>query len=212
MNGVTRLGVLGGTFDPIHTGHLIAAETVRERCRLDRVLFVPAGTPPHKPAGEVTPARHRYLLTCLATLNNPFFEVDRVDLDREGPSYTLETIRALKRKYREAELFFIMGADSLLDLPSWHEPAALLASCRFIVTTRPGWDLAEAEERLGSLFAENKERIEFVEIPGIEISSSEIRRRIAQGASVRYLVPDLVLRYIEEHRLYASGAGVGEHA
>jgi len=204
-----RLGVLGGTFDPIHTGHLIAAEAVRERCRLDRVLFVPAGTPPHKLAGEVTPARHRYLLTCLATLNNPFFEVDRVDLDREGPSYTLETIRALKRKYREAELFFIMGADSLLDLPSWHEPAALLASCRFIVTTRPGWDLAEAEARLGTLLAENRERIEFVEIPGIEVSSSEIRRRLAQGGSVRYLVPDLVLRYIEAHRLYVPGARVG---
>jgi len=199
---VVRLGVLGGTFDPIHNGHLIAAETVREKCRLDRVLLVPAGKPPHKPEEAVSPARHRYLLTCLGTLNNPAFEVDRVDIDRGGMSYTLDTIRALKRRYREAELFFIMGADSLLDLPNWHEPAALLASCRFIVTTRPGWNLHAAEERLGPLFIDNRERIEFVEIPQIEISSREIRRRIAAGESVRYLVPDLVLRYIEEHRLY----------
>lgn len=204
MKGVARLGVLGGTFDPIHTGHLIAAETVRERCGLDRVLFVPAGRPPHKAAESVSPARHRYLLTCLGTLSNPAFEVDRVDLDRPGASYTLETLRALKRKHPEAELFFIMGADSLLDLPTWHEPAALLATCRFIVTTRPGWQLHEAAERLGSLFTENRERIEFVEIPQIEISSREIRRRLAEGRSVRYLVPDLVLRYIEEHRLYSG--------
>lgn len=201
-----RVGVMGGTFDPIHVGHLTAAEWAREECRLDQVLFVPAGVPPHKEAAEVSPARHRLIMTELAVLANPAFAVSRVDVERRGKSYTVETIAALRKELPEGtELFFIMGADSLADIPTWHEPDRLLSSCQFIVTTRPGWEIDRARELLGDLYVRHAERIRCIEIPAIDVSSRMIRERLRRGGSARYLVPDLVLRYIQDRNVYERG-------
>ena len=199
-----RIGVFGGTFDPIHVGHLIAAECVREACGLDEVLFVPAGVPPHKEAANVTGARHRYLMTLLATLTHPHFSVSRIDIDRSGPSFTVETLALLRKELAPVELFFVLGSDSLADLPTWHEPDRLLGENRLIVASRPGWEMAEAQAALGPLYEKHRDRIQAVTIPGIDVSSRALRARIAAGKSVRYQVPDLVLRYIESHGLYRS--------
>ena len=198
-----RYGVFGGTFDPVHTGHLIAAERVKDALGLDSVLFVPAGTPPHKSAASVSEPEHRYLMTLLATLDNPGFRVHRVDLDRPGRSFTVDTLALLRKEYGpETELFFIMGADSLADLPTWHEPGRLLRENRIAVATRPGWQVERIKEALGTLYPAFAERVLTVEIPAIGVSSSEIRSRVAQGRSIRYLVPHAVERYIEKHGLY----------
>ncbi len=200
-----RYGVLGGTFDPIHTGHLVAAEWVKDSLELDEVLFVPAGIPPHKNEASVSQARHRYLMTLLATLDNQAFSVHRVDLDRPGRSFTVDTLAALKGELGpDAELHFIMGADSLADLPTWHEPERLLKENRIIVATRPGWEIEEIKESLGTLYHAYSDRVLPVEIPAIQISSSEVRARVAAGRSIRYLVPSLVARYIYKHGLYQA--------
>lgn len=200
---VRRLGVYGGTFDPPHMGHLVAAESVREQLGLDRVLFVPAGIPPHKNAGEVAPARHRYLMTVLATLGNPHFATSRFEIERAEPSYTVVTLRALKEEYGpEAELFFILGADALLELPTWREPAAVLELATMVAVTRPGYSLAPVAERLGDLYRVHQDRIVFVEVPALDIAATDIRERVRAGRSIRYLVPDMVREYIERHGLY----------
>lgn len=200
-----RVGVFGGTFDPIHIGHLIVAECVREACGLDRVLFVPAGVPPHKEAAGITSARHRYMMTVLATLTHPHFEVSRVDIDREGPCYTVDTLAILRSALAPAELYFLMGSDSLADLPTWHEPERLLGENRLIVAGRPGWSIDEASAALGPLYERHRDRIEHVTVPGIDVSSRAIRARLAAGKSARYQLPDLVLHYIETHGLYRTG-------
>ena len=197
-----RIGVLGGTFDPLHMGHLVMAEVARDRCDLDEVLFVPSGVPPHKDADIVSAGRDRYIMALLATLTHPQFSVDRTDLDRTGPSFTVDTLSHLRNEFKECQCYFIMGADSLLDLPNWHQPDRLLRENEIIVASRPGWRLEAAERILGSLYTEHRDRIHIIEIPGIDLSSREIRSKIARGESVRYLVPDLVLSYIDEHGLY----------
>jgi len=198
-----RYGILGGTFDPIHTGHLVAAEWVMDACGLDQVLFVPAGVPPHKAADAVSASQHRYMMTLLATLDNPRFAVHRVDLDRPGKSYTVDTLAALRKELGEGvELYFIMGADSLADLPTWHDPERLLRENRIIVANRPGWEFDRVKASLGELYEAHADRVLIVETPSIAISSSEIRARVASGRSIRYLVPSLVARYIRRHGLY----------
>lgn len=207
MSGIRKIGILGGTFDPIHVGHLIAAEIVREAVGLDEVLFVPAGDPPHKESELVTPAKHRYMMTLLGTVTNPHFNVSRVEIEREGKSFTVDTVLALQEKYNgSAELYFILGSDSMADVPNWHQPDRLLTLCHFLVAGRPGWDRSRVEESLGPLFAPNRERIHMIDIPAVDVSSSEIRARIREGRSIRYMVPDLVLHYIEERGLYREGA------
>ena len=202
---------MGGTFDPIHVGHLIAAEWVREAAVLDEVIFVPAGDPPHKEAGRVSPAQHRYRMTLLATATNPRFSVSRIELDRDGKSYTVHTVEALRRELGDgAELYFILGSDSMADVPNWYEPHRLLGLCHFLVAARPGWDRRLVETSLGPLYQPNRERIHMVDIPGIDLSSSEIRARVREGRSIRYMVPDLVERYIQEHGLYRDTGPSGE--
>lgn len=199
-----RIGVLGGTFDPIHIGHLIIAESVRERARLDEIQFVPAGLPPHKAGKRITAGEHRYMMTVLATLTHPHFRVSRTDLDREGPSYTVDTLSRIKEEAGSAEVYFIMGSDSLARLGTWHQPQRLLAENHIIVATRPGWRLDEAKAALGPLYEAYQDRIEAVEVPQIGISSQEIRERAARGESFRYLVPDLVREYIESQGVYTA--------
>lgn len=197
-----RLGVLGGTFDPIHVGHLVAAEAVRCHFQLDRILFVPAGQPPHKDPSAVTPAEHRYRMTVLATAGNPHFFASRMELDRPGPSYTIDTLRQLGSLAPKARLFFIAGVDAALALPHWRGGLSLLEAAELIVVTRAGTSPGSLEAFLHGLPAAYRQRVHPLAIPEIGISSSDLRDRVASGRSIRYLVPPAVEDYIYKHGLY----------
>ncbi|HEY8552477.1 MAG TPA: nicotinate-nucleotide adenylyltransferase [Thermaerobacter sp.] len=200
-----QLGVLGGTFDPIHIGHLVAAEAARTHFGLDRVLFVPAGRPPHKDPAAVTEAEHRYRMTVLATAGNPHFYTTRLELDREGPSYTIDTLRQLSAMAGpRATVYFIAGADSVVTLPSWRGGLSLLDVCRLIVVTRPGLPGAALQRFLDALPAARRSRVHVLPIPEIGISSTELRERVAAGRSIRYLVPAAVEDYVYKYGLYRS--------
>jgi len=200
-----RLGVLGGTFDPPHYGHLALAETARVQLRLDRVLFVPAGHPPHKPDRPLTPARHRVAMVGAAIADNPAFALSRVDLDRAGPHYTVEMLALLRWKYPEAELFFLMGGDSLSEFFTWRDPAGIVREARLAVMQRPGRepDLAALERAVPGL----RERLVWLDVPCLDIAASDLRRRVREGLPLRYLVPPPVEAYIREHRLYEALPG-----
>jgi nicotinate-nucleotide adenylyltransferase len=191
-----RLGVMGGTFDPIHHGHLVAASEVQARFGLDEVVFVPTGQPWQKDEREVSPAEHRYLMTVVATASNPRFTVSRVDIDRPGLTYTIDTLRDLHGERPEAELFFITGADALAQILSWKDADELFELAHFIGVTRPGYDLSEA-----GLPAD---RVTLQEVPAMAISSTDCRARVARTEPVWYLVPDGVVQYINKYRLYAG--------
>jgi nicotinate-nucleotide adenylyltransferase len=199
-----RVGVLGGTFDPIHIGHLVAAEEVRAQLRLDRVVFVPAGLPPHKLTDDVTSVAHRLAMVNLAVASNPYFTVSHVDIDRFGPCYTVDTIELLRDEWGQAadnvELYFIMGSDSLADIPIWHKPERLIRLCRLAVVGRPGYqvDMEELERSLPGITS----RVHFVHSPQLDISSTDIQRRVREGLPIKYQVPEAVEDYIYEHELY----------
>jgi nicotinate-nucleotide adenylyltransferase len=196
-----RIGVLGGTFDPPHIGHLVAAEEARVRLHLERVLFVPAGMPPHKLDEPVTPVEHRLEMVTRAVASNPYFTVSRVDVDRPGPSYTVDTLRLLREQWGDdVEFYFIMGIDSLADLPNWHEPQRIIELCRLAVVDRPGYDAHI--ESLERILPGLSRRVEFVPMPQLEISSTELAERVRQGLPIRYQVPPAVEEYIYTHRLY----------
>ncbi|MBO8141865.1 MAG: nicotinate-nucleotide adenylyltransferase [Firmicutes bacterium] len=200
-----RLGVMGGTFDPIHYGHLVTAEAAAEEFDLEQVIFVPAGQPPHKPPGAVSDAGHRYLMTVLATLANPRFAVSRVDIERPGPSYTVDTLRELRRQFGSGvELYFITGADAMLQILQWKDPESLFELCHFIAATRPGYGLSRLEKVLGPTALRHRDRILPLQVPALAISSTDIRRRVREGRSVRYLLPDAVAHYIAKSGLYAE--------
>ncbi|MGB9867808.1 MAG: nicotinate-nucleotide adenylyltransferase [Bacillota bacterium] len=199
------IGVMGGTFDPIHLGHLVAAEQVIEGFGLDRVIFVPAGIPPHKQGRQVTDAEHRYNMVLLATLDHPRFEASRAEIDRSGVSYTAETILEFREALGpEARLYFITGADAIKDVDSWYRVDDLFRACEFIAVTRPGYDLARLQELEVRLGPEKFRKIHPYSVSGVAISSSEIRERLLRGKSVKYLVPDRVLQYIRKYQLYGS--------
>jgi nicotinate-nucleotide adenylyltransferase len=200
------VGIMGGTFDPVHLGHLVAAEEARVRFGLARVIFVPNGSPPHKKAYDVTPAERRYDMVVLATASNPAFEASRIELDRPGPSYTIDTLQAFRSQLGPgARLHFITGADAVLELLTWREPERILQSCELIAVTRPGYDLRRLGEALGpDLLA----RIHTLEVPAVDISSTELRKRAAAGESLRYLTPHPVVRYIVAHNLYRNSDSV----
>ena len=190
-----RIGIMGGTFDPIHHGHLVAASQVADRFALDEVIFVPAGQPWQKSDKAVTPAEDRYLMTVIATASNPRFGVSRVDIDREGPTFTVDTLRDLRGQLGEkAELFFITGADALSKILSWREADHLFDLAHFVGVTRPGFTLAA-----GHLPAE---AVSLVQVPAMAISSTDCRRRVQGGQPVWYLVPDGVVQYITKRHLY----------
>lgn len=191
-----RIGVMGGTFDPIHYGHLVAAEEARYQLDLDRVLFVPAGRPWQKE--DVTSATHRLEMTRLATQSNERFEVSTLEIDRRGPTYTVDTLRQLRREQRDASLFFVTGADAILDILTWKDANEALGIATFVAASRPGYDL----DRLGSLGADVRARIVVIHVPALAISSTDIRDRVTRGAPIRYLVPDAVADYIAFNDLY----------
>jgi len=197
-----RVGVFGGTFDPIHIGHLVAAEETRVQLKLERVVFVPAGLPPHKLANHISPVEHRLAMVQLAIASNPYFTVSRVDIDRFGPCYTVETMELLRDEWGPGvELYFIMGSDSLADILTWYKPERLIRLCRLAVVKRPGYDVDIRE--LDRLLPGIASRVQFINSPLIDVASCDIRRRVREGLSIKYQVPEAVERYIYEHGLYS---------
>lgn len=195
-------GVLGGTFDPVHYGHLAIAEQTRESLALAGVLFVPAGTPPHKPSSIVWPAEHREAMVALAIADNPCFRLSRVELERPGPSFAVDTVERLRRE-STGEFVFILSMEVLSTLPTWRDPGRLLELCRVAVVPRPDYP-ALGREWVAHHFPEREDRILFMSGPRLGHSASDIRRRVEEGRSIRYLVPPSVERYIAEHALYRS--------
>lgn len=191
---------MGGTFDPIHYGHLVTAEEALVQFNLDRVVFMPTGVPVRKTHRSVTSAEHRYLMTVIATASNPDFEVSRLEIDRPGPTYTVDTIHALRDLYGpQAELYFITGADAVWDILTWKDSVELAGACTFIAATRPGFDLGRfSEER------EHGIQMETMEVPALAISSTDIRLRFADRRPVRYLLPEAVSAYVAKNELYAE--------
>ena len=192
-----RVGVMGGTFDPIHHGHLVAASEVQSWFELDEVVFVPTGQPWQKSERQVTAAEHRYLMTVIATASNPRFWVSRVDIERGGPTYTVDTLRDLHGQRPEADLYFITGADALADIFTWRDAEELFAMAKFVGCTRPGF-VMDAD----TLAKIPHDRVTMVEVPALAISSTDCRRRTMRGEPVWYLVPDGVVQYITKHQLY----------
>lgn len=196
-----RIGIFGGTFDPPHLGHLILAAETQDQLGLDRLLWVLTPDPPHKQNHSISPASLRLELVQAATQDNPSFELSRVDIDRPGPQYAVDTVKLLACKYPGAEMFYLIGGDSLHDLPSWHLPQKLVQEVTaFGVMRRPGdnVDLAHLEQALPGI----SEKVRFVDAPLLEISASEIRRRIAEGRPYRYYLPETVYTLIQTRHLY----------
>jgi nicotinate-nucleotide adenylyltransferase len=194
-----RIGVMGGTFDPIHHGHLVAASEVRAWFDLDEVVFVPTGEPWQKSDRQVSPAEDRYLMTVIATASNPLFTVSRVDVDRGGPTYTIDTLRDLHRLHPGAEFFFITGADALTQIVTWHDAQEVFKLAHFVACTRPGTTIDEQ-----ALTGLPTGRVTIIEVPALAISSSECRFRAQKGEPVWYLVPDGVVQYIAKRGLYQA--------
>ena len=190
----SRVGIMGGTFDPIHHGHLVAASEVAALYDLDEVIFVPTGEPWQTAERDVSPAEHRYLMAVIATASNPRFWVSRVDIDRTGPTYTIDTIRDIAAQRPGADLYFITGADALNQILSWKQAEEALQLAHFVGVTRPGYELSAAHLPHDS--------VRLLDVPAMAISSSDVRRRVREGRPVWYLVPDGVVQYISKHRLY----------
>jgi nicotinate-nucleotide adenylyltransferase len=196
MSQRRRIGVMGGTFDPVHHGHLVAASEVGSRFALDEVVFVPTGEPWQKTDRHVSPAEDRYLMTVIATASNPRFTVSRADIDRAGPTYTIDTLTEMHQVYPDAELFFITGADALAQILSWHRADKIFEYAHFIGVTRPGYRLNGEHLPEGA--------VTLVEVPAMAISSTGCRDRVAAGEPVWYLVPDGVVQYIQKRGLYRA--------
>ncbi|HEX2952214.1 MAG TPA: nicotinate-nucleotide adenylyltransferase [Armatimonadota bacterium] len=197
---ISRLGIMGGTFDPIHYGHLAIAEQARECYNLDLVLFIPAGAPPHKSFWRLD-AEQRYLMVEMATADNPHFNVSRMEIERTGRSYTVDTLQELKNRYPHTELYFIIGADSALEFHLWREPQEILRLAHVVAATRPGFALGQLQPF--PHIAEEQQIATFT-TPGLDISSTEIRARVQRGQSIRYLVPDPVAMFIDKNKLYTD--------
>jgi nicotinate-nucleotide adenylyltransferase len=197
-----RIGLMGGTFNPIHIGHLVTAEEAFYQFNLDEIIFIPSGKPPHKADHEIAPPEDRYLMTVIATASNPHFTVSRIEIDRTGPSYTVETLREMKKIYGEdTELFFITGADAVIEILTWKDPEIIADLCEFIAASRPGYSFRKFEE-LKLSHPRKLPKVHFMEIPALAISSTDIRRRIREGKPVKYLLPEGVAQYLTKRGLY----------
>lgn len=201
-----RIGIMGGTFNPIHYGHMVTAREALSQFSLDKVIFIPTGTPPHKTDGEIASSEDRYLMTVIATASNSNFFVSRMEIERKGKSYTIETVRQLRSVYgSDASLYFITGADAILEILTWKDTNEIITLCKFIAATRPGYNLGKIEELKKKLFSKNDikdERIFIMEVPALAISSTDIRNRVKQNRPIDYLLPEGVCNYILKHGLY----------
>jgi nicotinate-nucleotide adenylyltransferase len=195
MRNKKMLGVLGGTFDPIHMGHLVLAEQVREKFQLERVIFIPCASPPHKTEQELSSTRDRFEMTKLALEGNPYFFVSDIELKREGLSYTVETLRELKGLYKDSEVYFLTGSDVLNEITTWKDPEEIYKLAKIVIAVRPGFDKFDPENHFA------KKSI-IVDITGMDISSTQIREKVRNGESIKYLVPSKVEEYIRKRNLY----------
>ena len=202
-----RIGIMGGTFDPIHDGHLVAAEEAAWALELDRVLFIPTAEPPHKPAATVSVA-HRVAMVRAAIADNPIFELSTIEVERGGRSYTVDTLDQLHRVYPGAQFHLIVGMDSLEDLPDWHDPAGILQQARIAAVHRTGWNVVDLDA-LAAKIPESAGRVMIIPIPGLDIASTELRTRVASGHPIRYLMPDPVIAYITVNNLYRDDSTDG---
>lgn len=194
-----RVGIFGGTFDPIHYAHLFVAEEARQRFELEQVVFLPCGTPPHKKIYAVSPAEHRFAMTLLATASNPHFRTSRLEIERGGVSYTVDTLEQWRQLYPHQELFLLLGADSLAYITSWKQPERICQLAHLVAASRPGFDLSRL--RLPESMCR---RVYVMEMPLLDISATDIRNRVRRGVSIRYLTPDPVVQYILKHQLYRN--------
>lgn len=202
-NKPRRIGIMGGTFDPIHYGHLVAAEVSREEFKLDKVIFMPAGRPPHKQSKIITDPKQRYLMTALAVASNPNFEVSRLEVDKHELTYTYNTVMDLYKIYGEGtRIYFITGADMVLELLTWYRIEELLRICGFIAVTRPGYDKRKLEQKIEEITSKYNGEILFIEVPLVDISSTDIRERRRAGKTIKYLVPEAVEKFILDNGLY----------
>lgn len=200
-----RIAVLGGTFNPIHNGHLIIAEMIREEFNLNKIIFIPSGRPPHKKADEISDVEHRYNMVLSAVHSNPTFEVSRIEIERTGYTYTVDTVKELKEIYGEGTLlYYLIGADVLYDLLTWKNCEEVFKLCQFIVALRPGYKEKDFMEQIKYLSINYLAKIHTRNVPLIEISSTLLRQKIKEGKSIRYLVPQAVEDYIIKNRLYLT--------
>lgn len=193
------IGIMGGTFDPIHYGHLVAAECSAEQFDLEMVIFVPAGSPPHKEEQRVTSSTDRYMMTLLATISNPLFVISKVEIEREGLSYTIDTLLYFREKYPEHDIYFITGADAIAEIFTWKDPERLLEECSFIAVTRPGFPIREECRKIIESYSK---RIFPLSIPGVATSSTHLRSRARRGLTLKYQVPPEVDAFIKKRSLY----------
>jgi len=207
MQQLKSLGILGGTFDPIHYGHMAAAECVRDAFQLDRIIFMPAARPPHKDLAGVLDSHHRFSMVELAVHDNMNFEVSSMELERQGLSYTVETVASCRQLYPEAEIYFILGTDALLLINTWKDLERLMKLCHFILVTRPGYQLDPNDDIFREIPGYLWEKTLTLPIPGLFIASSDIRHRVAEGKTIKYLVPAAVEKYIIENNLYQDEEG-----
>lgn len=200
------IGIMGGTFDPIHYGHLVTAEAVRSRFELDKVYFVPSGNPPHKDPLQVTDSQHRYLMTFLSITTNKYFEASPMEVNRTGKSYAYDTVKIFRENFPDHDIYFITGADAIKEILTWHRVEELLDMCYFVAATRPGYNLDDLKkEELKVLPEDYLKRIMIIEVPAMAISSTDIKHRVREGKPIKYLLPEAVEYYIYKKELYGSG-------
>ena len=205
---MNRLGIMGGTFDPIHYGHLVGAEMARSKFNLNKVIFIPSGTPPHKDRSDITAAGLRYEMIERAIQDNPAFDISAIELERKGPSYTVDTLRVLRDFWPDHELYFITGSDVLCEIFSWHEVEEILKMTEFIGAARPGFDASDFLLKVHQEHPETQGRIHYIEVPALAISSTDIRARVKLGEPIRYLLPEPVRLFIQDHGLYTEKGNV----
>lgn len=202
---VKKLAIMGGTFDPIHIGHLMTAEEVRNEFGIDEVVFIPTGHPPHKESKRVTHSEHRYLMTVLSTVENPHFNVSRIEIDRPGLTYTVDTIEKIKESYPEdIRIYFITGADAVHEILTWERVEDLMKICEFVAVTRPGYKRRQLKEKVEELKESFECKVHYLEVPALAISSSDIRKRVEENRPIQYLVTQPVEKYIQKFKLYSD--------
>ncbi len=199
-----RLGLMGGTFDPVHYGHLVAAEEARYQFDMEKVIFIPASKPPHKTRRDISTPEQRLEMTKNAISSNLHFTISDLEIKREGLSYTIDTVRAMKEIYVGWEIYFITGADAILDILTWKNIEGLLKECCFVAATRPGFHLESIGFKLGNLSKEALAKIKTIEVPALAISSTDIRQRVREGRPIKYLLPEVVEKFIYRNNLYHS--------